>query len=40
MKTIIRNFMFCINTFQGSYLFECSGISGRFRRFYRDFDTD
>ena len=30
MKTIIRNFINDINTFQGSYHFECSGIGGRF----------
>ena len=39
MKTIIRNFIKCINTFQGSYHFECSGIGGRFRRVFNYHDA-
>lgn len=39
MKTIIRNFINVLIRFKVA-TFECSGISGRFRRFYRDFDTD
>ncbi len=39
MKTIIRNFINVLIRFKVATFFECSGISGRFRRVFNYHDA-